>query len=99
LKDSVGLPNVLLESRRFIGVLHGGVVTGGEESVIGEKVGRLLGVIQWVLGGAPKWRAMRLLRSAWRLLEGGCFCRAYYRSLRKYAQTCGHQWPNDNHKL
>ena len=54
VRDSVGLPSVLLESRRVIGVLRGGVVSADEKSVMGKKVGGLLGVMGRAAGGVRK---------------------------------------------
>jgi len=54
VRDSVGLPSVLLESRRVISVLRGGVVSADEKSVMGKKVGGLLGVMGRAAGGVRK---------------------------------------------
>ncbi|KIM26865.1 glycosyltransferase family 2 protein [Serendipita vermifera MAFF 305830] len=54
VRDSVGIPSVLLDSRRVIGVLRGGIVTADEKSVMGKKVGGLLGVMGRAASGVRK---------------------------------------------
>lgn len=54
VRDSVGIPSVLLDSRRVIGVLRGGIVTADEKSVLGKKVGGLLGVMGRAAAGVRK---------------------------------------------